>query len=141
MTIAYPITSFAAADELVVAPASDDRRTRHFDLPIALHAVTVGLYFVFLGVMALAFQSQSMILPMAIFIIYIVMAFGVPALWARMKPVHDDHAMNWPAFEREGVVCATGRLTSGEAMGQVLILPVLIVGWAVVVAIIAAAAR
>lgn len=141
MTIQYPITAFAEAGELTTAPVELERRTRHFDLPVGLHAVTVGLYLAFLGVMAFAFQSRDMILPMAIFVIYIAMAFGVPALWSGMKPDHLDRATRWQAFARDGIECATGRLTSGEAMGQVLILPVLILGWGIVVAIIAAAVR
>jgi hypothetical protein len=141
MTIHYPITAFVDAGTLAEAPCDIDRRTRHFDLPVALHALTVALYLAFLGVMAFAFQSSEMILPMTIFVIYIAMAFGVPAIWSRMKPIHRDRAMSWMAFEREGIDCATGRLTSGEAIGQVLVLPVLILGWAFAIAIIAAAVR
>jgi hypothetical protein len=141
MTIQYPITAFAEAGELIPAPVDTNRRTRHFDLPVALHVATVALYFAFLGVMAFAFQSKEMILPMAIFIVYIAMAFGVPALWTKMKPLHLDRASCWQAFERDGIDCATGTLTSGQAMAQVLILPVLILGWAIVVAVIAAAVR
>lgn len=128
-------------DAVIYTDFNPERRafvTRHFDLPVALHGMTVGLYLAFLGVMALAFQTDEMILPMAIFVIYIAMAFGVPAMWARMKPDHDDRAMGWDSFMRDGIVCATGRLSAGEAIGQVLILPVLILGWGVAIAVIAA---
>ncbi len=139
MTIQYPITAFVEAGTLAEAPVEIDRRTRNFDLPVALHAATVGCYLAFLGILALAFQSPDMIIVMAICVIYIAMAFGVPTLWSRMKPLHHDRAIDWQTFHREGIECATGRLTSSESIGQVMILPVLILGWGIAIVIIAAA--
>jgi hypothetical protein len=111
---------------------------RNFDLPTRLFAATVGLYFAFLGVMAFAFADPRLIVPMGIFYIYIIMAFGVPALWVRMKPDHADRPLSWRQFMREGVDTHTGRLAGRDATVQVLLLPTLILGWGVAMAAIAA---
>jgi hypothetical protein len=111
---------------------------RNFDLPTRLFAGTVGLYFAFLGVMAFAFADPRLIVPMGIFYIYIIMAFGVPALWVRMKPDHADRPLSWRSFMREGVDTHTGRLAGRDATVQVLLLPTLILGWGVAMATIVA---
>ena len=111
---------------------------RSFDLPTRLFATTVGLYFAFLAVMAFAFADPRLIVPMGIFYIYIIMAFGVPALWVRMKPNHADRPLDWRQFMREGVVTHTGRLAAKDAAVQVLILPTLILGWGIAMAAIVA---
>lgn len=111
---------------------------RSFDLPTGLFAATVGLYFAFLAVMAVAFADPGLIVPMAIFYIYIIMAFGVPALWVRMKPDHADRPLSWRSFMCEGVDTHTGRLAGRDATVQVLLLPTLILGWGVAMATIVA---
>jgi hypothetical protein len=111
---------------------------RSFDLPTGLFAATVGLYFAFLAVMAVAFADPRLIVPMGIFYIYIIMAFGVPALWVRMKPDHADRPLSWSRFMRDGIATHTGRLAGKDAAVQVLILPTLIFGWGVAMAVIAA---
>lgn len=111
---------------------------RSFDLPTGLFAATVVLYFAFLGLMAVAFADPGLILPMSIFYIYIIMAFGVPALWVRMKPDHADRPLSWRSFMREGVDTHTGRLAGRDATVQVLLLPTLILGWGVAMATIVA---
>lgn len=112
---------------------------RSFDLPTGLFAATVGLYFAFLAVMAAAFADPGLIVPMAIFYIYIIMAFGVPALWVQMKPDHADRALSWAQFMRDGVATHTGQMTGRDATIQVLILPVLIFGWGAGIAAIVVA--
>lgn len=111
---------------------------RSFDLPTGLFAATVGLYFAFLAVMAVAFADPRLIVPMGIFYIYIIMAFGVPALWVRMKPDHTDRPLSWSQFMREGIATHTGRMAGKDAAVQVLILPTLIFGWGVAMAVIVA---
>ena len=123
-------------------PDDEDRRAtltlRSFDLPNGLYVATVGLYFAFLAVMAAAFAEPGMIIPMAICVIYLIMAFGVPALWVGMKPDHDGRPMDWNGFVRHGVATHTGHMTARDAAIQVLILPVLIFGWGLGIAAIVA---
>ncbi len=144
MTARFPQEQFSdilnkAAPRKGAAQIESACQTRNFDLPPFVYGTTVALYLGFMLVMAIGFQSRHMILPVAICIVYILMAFGVPTLWSRMKPVHTDKPMGWDRFLRSGMDCATGHLTASEALGQVLILPVLILGWGCAVALIASA--
>ncbi len=141
MSMHYTAETFAEALITRKATPFATKVERSFDLPPVLHAATVGLYFAFLGVMAFAFQDRGLIIPMAIFIIYIVMAFGVPAMWVRMKPEHSAKPLGWANFSRFGIDTFTGNMTAKDATGQVLILPVLILGWGVAIAFIASAVR
>jgi hypothetical protein len=141
MSIHYTAETFAEALVTKKATPFEVKVQRSFDLPPVLHAATVGLYFAFLAVMAFAFQDRGLIIPMAIFVIYIVMAFGVPAMWVWMKPEHVDKSLSWADFRRNGINTCTGNMSVKDATGQVLILPVLILGWGVAIAVIAAAVR
>jgi hypothetical protein len=137
MSIHYPATEFAIVADRVTAPNIRQDVDRTFELPTRLYVATVGLYFAFLAVMAIGFQTREMILPMAIFVIYIVMAFGVPALWVRMKPHHNSEAIQWIDFQEEGIVTHTGPTRAADAKAQVLVLPVLIFFWGAATATIA----
>jgi hypothetical protein len=141
MSIHYSAETFADARILRKTAPFETKVDRSFGLPVVLHMATVGLYLTFLGVMAFAFQDRGLIIPMAIFVIYIVMAFGVPAIWVRMKPDHASKPMSWSDFSRFGINTYTGNMSAKDATGQVLILPVLILGWGVAIAVIAALVR
>jgi hypothetical protein len=141
MSIHYTAETFAEALVTKRATPFEVQVERSFDLPPVLHAATVGLYLGFLGVMAFAFQDRGLIIPMAVFVMYIVMAFGVPAMWVRMKPGHASKPLGWSEFARDGINTFTGNMSAKDATGQVLILPVLILGWGLAIAVIAAAVR
>lgn len=141
MSIHYTHEQFAEALVTKRATPFEVKVERSFDLPPVLHAATVGLYLGFLGVMAFAFQDRGLIIPMAIFVMYIVMAFGVPAMWVRMKPGDASKPLGWSEFARDGINTFTGNMSAKDATGQVLILPVLILGWGLAIAVIAAAVR
>jgi hypothetical protein len=141
MSIHYTAETFAEALVTKKARPFEVEVERSFDLPTVLHAATVGLYLAFLGVMAFAFQDRGLIIPMAIFVGYIVMAFGVPAIWTQMRPHHNSKALSWADFSRFGINTHTGNMSARDATGQVLILPVLILGWGVAMAVIAALVR
>jgi hypothetical protein len=114
---------------------------RNFELPAALYLGTAGAYFSFLGVMAIGFGNPHLILPMAIFVVFIAMFFGVAAMWMRMKPEHPQRLTPWSRFRRHGIMTAYGHSTAGAATIQVLILPVLILLWGIAVVTIAAVVR
>ena len=111
---------------------------RNFGLPTALYAMTALGYLGFLGLTAMAFGNPGLILPMALFVVFIAMFFGVNAMWARMKPGHTDHPLSWSRFASEGMETYTGRVTAGQASAQVLILPGVVLGWGVAVVTVAA---
>ena len=127
--------------ELVAAPVPDQQRActdRGFELPTALYAATIGSYLAFLAIMALGFQSRDMLLPMVIFVAYLAMLFGVPAMWARMKPETATAPLTLGAFWEHGIQTYTGHNRAGAAAVQVLLLPVMVLLWGVAVVIIAA---
>jgi hypothetical protein len=114
---------------------------RTFGLPTALYATTVGLFLAYLGVMTLGFGNPELALPMAIFVLFVVAGFGVPALWAGMKPDHRDRPLSWSRFASEGIETLTGRCTAGDATVQVLLMPTVIFLWGVGTVTIAALVR
>ena len=124
------------------APRHQVEVDRNFELPVSLYGVTVGLYFAFLGVMFAGFASEGLVIPMAIFAIFIIGMFGVPAVWTRVESEASDQKASQPMsmgkFVSEGIVTHTGRLAPRDAAIQMLILPVLIVVWGCAVVIIAA---
>ena len=75
---------------------------------------------------------------MAVFAGFVVLAFGLAASWTSMKPENDTAAPDWGQFRARGIENSSGRLTAGEATIQVLLLPVLILGWGLAVAVIVA---
>jgi hypothetical protein len=114
---------------------------RNFELPAGLFVGTAAGYLGFLALMTAAFGNPHLILPMAIFVIFIAMFFGVPAMWMRMKPNHPQRLTSWARFQRDGIMTAYGRCSAGAATTQVLILPTLILAWGVAVVTIAAIVR
>ena len=121
-----------------IAPALPNRAERTFGLHPALFVATIGSYFAFLAIMAAAFMNPDLIIPFAIFVAYLVMYFGVPGLWARVVGRPVGRFQSWAEFRSEGMDILTGHIGSGGAVAQVLVLPFLIVGFALAVAFIAA---
>lgn len=111
---------------------------RNFGLPTGLYVGTVGAYLAFLGVMSTLFLTGELAIPMVIFAFYIVMVFGLPGVWQKMKPNNDTSPLSWGQFRNRGIVTETGPLTAREASVQVLILPVLILVWGLAIAVIVA---
>jgi hypothetical protein len=110
---------------------------RTFGLPTELFALTVAAYVAFLGVMTAAFGEAGLVIPMAICVIYLVMAFGVPALWTQIGPDDGARRLSWSAFRARGVMTNSGPVSAGAAAAQVLILPLVILFWGIAIAVIA----
>ncbi len=123
---------------IVDAPSPAVEVDRTFELPRRLYGATVALYLGFLGIMAAGLSSEGLIIPMAIFVLFVIAGFGVPALWTRLNPQSKSRAMSWSKFKERGEMTYTGRLSARDAAIQMLILPVLIVFWGLAVVMIAA---
>lgn len=121
-----------------VAVASVVHPARTFELPPVLYALTAGAYLCFIALLATAFATNELFLPVAVMAILIVAGFGVPTLWVKMRPDGSDRALTWGQFRNRGIVTHTGRMTAGDATIQVLILPTLILLWGVTFVTIAA---
>ena len=140
--MAERLTRQLIADKAIVhdtIPAvADFTVDRTFEVPSRLYVAMAGLFAAFLAVMAIGFPHKEMILPMAIFAIFLAGFFGVPALWVRMKPDNTVRPLTWSRFRANGIQTAHGRVTARDATIQMLILPTLILGWGIVVVTIAA---
>lgn len=120
-----------------IAPRHQVDTDRNFELPTALFGATVAAYLAFLGVMFAAFSGPMLAIPMVIFALFIVAGFGVPAIWCRLKD-NSSRPLDMLSFQRLGIQTNTGPCTARDAAIQMLILPVLIVGWGIAITIIVA---
>ncbi|WDA40140.1 hypothetical protein [Erythrobacter sp. BLCC-B19] len=120
-----------------IAPRHQVEADRNFGLPTALYGATVAGYLGFLLVVGSAFANPVLAIPMAIFVVFIVAGFGIPAIWTRLAG-NASEPQTLGEFEQRGIMTHTGRLTARDATIQVLILPVLLVIWGLAVAVIAA---
>ena len=110
---------------------------RSFGMPAGLYAATVACYLAFIGLMFAGFSSPGLVIPMAIFAVFIVAGFGVPAVYTRLKG-NESKPLTMGKFGQAGIMTHTGRLAPRDAAIQMLILPVLIVLWACAAVTIAA---
>jgi hypothetical protein len=113
---------------------------RNFGLPKALYGATVAGYLGFLLVVGSAFANPQLAIPMAIFVVFIIAGFGVPAVWTRLAG-NTSAPQTMGEFGLKGIMTNTGRLAARDATIQVLILPALLVVWGLAVAVIAAVVR
>ncbi|WP_379547470.1 hypothetical protein ACFCW2_00920 [Qipengyuania sp. DSG2-2] len=109
-----------------------------FELPTGLYVASAGCFLAFLAILAAGMSSPGLIVPMAIFVVFIGMFFAIPALFTRVKPKASDKPMSWGAFKRRGIMTHTGLLSPKDAAIQMMILPVLIVAWGLICITIAA---
>jgi hypothetical protein len=121
---------------LVAPPMQRACEDRSFELPPVLHVVTFMLFAGFVSVLSLAFANPELVVPWAIFIVFIAAFLIVPALWTRMAPANPSRALSWSRFMAGGMDTATGHVSGREAMVLVLLLPGLIFLWSVAIAII-----
>ena len=133
----------ASGDARIVAAPTDApvrhqvEADRNFGLPSALYGATVAGYLGFLLVVGSAFANPVLAIPMAIFVVFIVAGFGVPAIWTRLAG-NASEPQTLGEFGARGIMTHTGPLAARDATIQVLILPVLLVVWGLAVAVIAA---
>lgn len=114
---------------------------RTFELPASLYKLTVGLFLGFIALMAVSFPNMELVIPMVIFAFFIVAGFGIPTIWATMRPDHPEKPKSWSRFQADGIQTGTGKTSASAATIQVLILPVLIFLWGVAAVSIAALVR
>lgn len=131
----------ASGDARIVAHPTSVRHQvetdRNFGLPTALYGATIACYLGFLVIVGTSFANPVLAIPMAIIVLLIVAAFGVPAVWSRLRD-NSSAPQTLGEFETSGIMTNTGRLAPRDAAIQVLILPVLLVAWGLAIAVIAA---
>lgn len=137
------LTRELVAEQAIIVDAPKPRYEvdRTFELPKGLYAATVALYLGFLMVMAAGLSTPGLIIPMAIFTVFIVAGFGVPAIWTRLAPETASKQMTFSKLRRDGIATLTGRLSARDASVQMLILPIIIFCWGVATVSIATLVR
>ena len=143
MSVHQPIAKFkeeirVASVTPVAAPLRRNRGERVFDLHPAVHFMLLGTYLAFAGILCVTFMGKDLVVPAAIVGIGIVALFLTPGLWARVVPDDGAPKQSWAEFLQEGVDCITGRLTACQALAQIMVLPVLMLGVAFVFAVVKA---
>ncbi len=126
------------ADIRIEAPRVIVPTDRTFELPTGLYVATAALFLGFVTTLSIGFASPGMIIPFAIFALFIVAFFSVPAVWTRLAPATKSRAKTWARFRQEGIMTAYGRTTARDATLQVMILPILIFAWGLIMVTIAA---
>ncbi len=137
MSIRIPAVEIEQKARIVAAPLKPNRGERVFDIHPAVHFALLGLYLAFAGILMATFMGKDLALPAVIVVVGIISLFLTPGLWAQVAG-DDLRKQTWGEFLREGVDCITGRLTAGQALAQIMVLPALMVGLAFVVAVIKA---
>ncbi len=128
----------AEVAQIVAAPRVAHKVDRTFELPKVLYVVTAAAYLAFVGLMAALFLNGGLAIPMVICVVFIVMAFGVPAMWTRLGDDDGARRLSWSSFQSKGVMTPDGPVPAGAATAQVLILPIAIVIWGLAIAAIVA---
>ena len=128
-----------ARDEIVAPPAPRACDDHSFEFPTGIYAAMATLLFGFLAVMAAGFAAPGLAVPMAVNFIFLTAFFAVPVIFVTGSPKDvGPRSLQWSNFIEEGVDTATGRTSGREAVVLTLVLPFLMVCWAVAVVIIAA---
>ena len=130
-----------AREEIVEAPARRACDDRSFEMPAGIYVAMALMLAGFVSVLSFGFMGPTMVIPFAICIIFISAFFAVPTIFVRTGPDElRTRALDWQEFSERGIATATGRTPAGEAATLALLLPFLILCWAVAVVIIAAVA-
>jgi hypothetical protein len=125
--------------EIVAPPMPRACTDRGFELPTGIYVAMAAMFLGFVGVLSFAFRNPEMAVPFGVFVAFIAAFFAVPAMFVRTTPADGrTPALGWSRFMEQGIPTATGHAGGREAAVLVLLLPVLIFGWAIAVAVIAA---
>ena len=128
-----------AKGEIVSGPNERACTDQNFELPAGIYVAMVALFSGFVGVLALAFHAGHMPVVYGIIGVFIAAFFALPAMFVGAgSRMSRGKAMSWSDFSDRGISTATGHSTAREATVLVLLLPFLILCWAIAVVSIAA---
>lgn len=138
MTARYQHEDLLQRDEVVAPPAPRACEDHTFEMPTSVY-VAMALFFAgAVAVLATAFTA-GMAVSYGIVFAFLVMFFAVPAVFVRASRGRTAaKALGWYEFRAKGIATPSGKTSAGEAAVLVLLLPFLILLWAISVATIAA---
>jgi hypothetical protein len=120
-----------ARDEIVGAPLARACDDQSFELPGGLYA-TMGMMFAgFVVVLGLGFRGGHMGVAYGVIFAFLAAFFSIPAMFQQKR------GLSWTMFRYKGIMTATGRMSAREATILVLLLPFLVLCFAIAVATIA----
>ena len=132
------VTAPIQQDEIVAAPVQRACEDRTFGIPSVLYLLTALMFLGFITVLSTAF-SEGMLLPYAVFAVFLAAFFVVPTLWVRMRAEENRSSpLTWRELMENGVPTATGHTSGLEATVLVLLLPLMTLCWAIAITVIAA---
>lgn|SRR5574338_842386 len=128
-----------ARDEIVAPPPQRACDDQTFELPGGIYAAMAAMFAGFVAVLGLAFRGGHMAVAYGVIFAFLAAFFAIPAIFPRSKPVETrTRALSWARFHYKGISTATGRTRATEATVLVLLLPFLILCFAIAIASIAA---
>ncbi len=138
MTARFNSEILAARADVVAPPAQRACEDHSFEIPTGIY-VAMGLCFAgAIAVLALAFRS-GMAVSYGVVFAFLAAFFAIPAIFVRSADEHGSNkALDWYTFREKGIATATGITRAGEATTLVLLLPFLILCWAIAIVTIAA---
>ncbi len=126
-----------ARGEIVAAPVERACTDQTFELPAGIYVAMAALFAGFVGILGSAFRGGHMAVAYGVICAFIAAFFAVPALLPAMGARQSSHpSMSWFEFRDRGITTATGHSTAREATILVLLLPFLILCFAIAVVII-----
>ena len=139
MTARYQTEILAAREEVVPSPALRACEDHNWGLPNGVYAAMALFFAGAIAVLALAFRTEMAVSYSVIFL-FLAAFFLIPTMFVRTSRNRGSGTkpLAWYAFRHEGIVTATGPTSASEATTLVLVLPFLMLCWAIAIAIIAA---
>ena len=122
----------SARNEIVAVPMQRSCDDQSFELPGGIYAAMAFMFAGFVAVLGLAFRGGHMPVAYGVIFAFLTAFFAIPAIFQRKR------ALSWAMFRYKGIKTATGHTSAGEATILVLLLPFLILCFAIAIATIAA---
>lgn len=126
-----------ASDQIAHAPAERSCSDQSFGLPTGIYIAMAIMFAGFIVVLSIAFNGQ-MAVSYGVIFAFLAMFFAVPSLLPRMAGKNRKRALKWQDFVEGGIDTGTGWASAKSATVLVLLLPFLILCFAIAIAIIAA---
>jgi hypothetical protein len=140
----FEFTETGATGTVAAKPAPEPQPAPplSFDLPRRLLAQLAGAGLIYLGVMGFAFRAgQGIGIIFAVFFLVLLGYYGLPLLMGTQSrrdgaPPRSDDLWFFPRRGAWGIDTASGHLSGRAAWAQVMTVPVLMVLWAIAVAVL-----
>lgn len=129
----------ALAGAVVEPPKHTIPGPRSFELPRGVFAAMTAAYVAFVAEMTWAFGAGAgMPLVLGICAVYLLMYLGIPAVFARVETGVHQPKPAWSRLRQRGMATASGHMSAGAVLGQVLIVPACVAGFGLAIAVIVA---